>query len=232
MKLSVVSMIAAIAIGIVRLHAIFDQIRVFSQSGLSQTDRLFPLLNGVLLMALPVMLFFIAISNVRLRVSPGNRVLAMVTAMGLALLSTLPGALQILRFVGQFSAVQTGWLVMGLFAQLTGIVFLLTLAANPEEAVPLGAPAPYETPSVRTSALIAMIASAIAIAIQLVMTVLMFTDVFGSEASRLSRMGSGPQLLMSRAMGLVSGASAFVMAMIVYRSDPSRSGGLARMGPA
>jgi hypothetical protein len=224
MKLSVISLIAAIAIGIVRLHTIFDQIQLFSHSGLSQTERMFPLVTTFLLLPLPALLFFIATTNVRLRVSPSNRVLAIVTAMGLALLSTLPGAFQILRLVTRLSPVQTGWLVIGLFAQLTAIVFLLTLAANPEEEVRLGAPAPYETPSVRMSAIIAMAASGIAIAIHLMITALMFVNVVPG--------GTSSQALMSRAMGLVSVVSAFLMAMIVFLSDPSRMGESAKIGHA
>jgi hypothetical protein len=222
MNLRAFSVIAGVTIGIVRLHAIFEQIRLFSAANLSQSERMFPLLNGILLLAVPALLVQVGTSNVQLRITESSRVLAIVTALAYAGLSTLPSMYQVLRVWSRLNSVQVVWLMAGLAGQLMVMLFLVAFAAEREPTDPRGIAAPYQSSSLRTVSLAALWASTIAIAIHIVVTALMFTDVYGSEASRQSYLGAAPQILWIRFTGLVPVVTSFVMALLVYLSDPAK----------
>lgn len=220
MNLRAISIIAGVTIGIVRLHAMFEQIRLFSAAGLSQRDRMFPLLLGILLLAVPALLVQLGTANVRLRISEPSRVLAVVAALAYAGLAILPSIFQMLRVWPRLQAGQGAWLIAGFVGQLTVILFLVMFAAEREPAELSSGLPPYEASSLRTSSMLAMWASAIAVSIHIVVTILMFTDVYGSEAERQLRLGAAPQLLLTRLMALVPVVVSFLMALLIYRSDP------------
>jgi hypothetical protein len=216
MNLRTISLITAVAIGIGRVHGLVAQFQLFAASNLSQSERLFPVFNSFLLLPLPILLFLIWSSQVKLRVSESSRALAVAAALALGLFSTLPNMYQLLAALTRESAgLQFGWQIMGLFAQFMAMLFLIGLAIQREEAAPLGMPAPYDPPSLRTIGAVTVWSTAIGIVVYVVVTALMFTDVYGSVGLRGG-------FLSARFFGFVPVVVSFVMAFIVYRSDPSK----------
>jgi hypothetical protein len=237
MNLSSIALITALAIGIPRLHALTLQFQLLASENLSQNDRILGMSNAVLLLPLPIMLLLVWSTKAKLRVSEFDRVLAVASALVLALFSMLPGIFQLLaRLPQSMPAGFVGWSVAGLFGQFMAMVFLLVLASQREDAqaagmqasmtspAPMISPAslisPYESSSVRTSAAIAAWAGAIVIVVYIAITVMMLTDSFGP--TRGSHLEASPEFLSTRFFGFVSMVISFVMALVVYRSDPSR----------
>jgi hypothetical protein len=224
MNLSAIAFITAVAIGIPRLHALVVQFQLLAGENLSQNDRILGMSNAVLLLPLPIMLLLVWSTKVKLRVSEFDRALAVIAALVLALFSMLPGLFQLLaRLPQSIPAGFVGWSVAGLFGQFMAMVFLLALASQREEPQAAGIQAagiqtsmisPYEAASVRTPAAIAMWTGAIVILIYIVVTVLMFSGAFGSAGLR----GGFPS---ARLFGFFPVVTSFVMALVVYRSDPS-----------
>ncbi len=236
MNLSAIALITALAIGIPRLHTLALQFQLLAGENLSQNDRILGMSNAVLLLPLPIMLLLVWGTKVKLRVSEFDRVLAVASALVLALFSMFPGIFQLLaRLPRSMPAGFIGWSVAGLFGQFMAMVFLLVLASQREEAQAAGMQAfgiqapmispgsmisPYESSSVRTSAAIAAWAGAIVIVIYIAITVLMLTGAFGP--TRGSHLEASPEFLSMRFFGFVSVVISFVMALVVYRCDPSR----------
>jgi hypothetical protein len=218
MNLSAVALITAVAIGLVRLHTLAVQFQMLTTANVPQGDRMLGMSNALLLLPLPVLLLLVWSTKVKLRVSEFDRGLAIVGALVLALFSTLPGMFQLLRLLPRMGATQGLWVVAGLLSQFMAMVFLLVFASQRDESMALGMQAPnetpYETTSVRTPAAIAMWAGAIAILVYVMMTALMFIDAFGSVGLRGG-------YLSARVFGFFPVVVSFVMALVIYRSDPA-----------
>jgi hypothetical protein len=219
MNLSAIAFITAVAIGIPRLHALVVQFQLLDGAHLSPNDRILGMSNAVLLLPLPIMLLLVWSTKVKLRVSEFDRALAVIAALVLALFSMFPGLFQLLaRLPRSIPAGFVGWSVAGLFGQFMAMVFLLALASQREEPQAAGMQpsmiSPYEAASVRTPAAIAMWTQVVAILIYIVVTVLMFTGAFGSAGLRGGYSSA-------RLFGFFPVVTSFVMALVVYRSDPS-----------
>jgi hypothetical protein len=236
MNLSAIALITAMAIGIPRLHALTLQFQLLASENLSQNDRILGMSNAVLLLPLPIMLLLVWSTKAKLRLSEFDRVLAVASALVLALFSMLPGIFQLLaRLPQSMPAGFVGWSVAGLFGQFMAMVFLLVLASQREDAQAFDMPtagmqpsmispgsmiSPYDSSSLRTSAAIAAWAGAIAIVVYVAITVMMLTGTFGP--TRGSHLEASPQFLSTRFFGFVSMVISFVMALVVYRCDSSR----------
>lgn len=221
MNLRAISMLAGATIGMVRLHGIYEQLRMFAaESSLNQAQRLFPLLMGILLLAVPALLMQLGTSQRRLRISESSRGLAIVAALGYAAFTILPSIFQIDRAWSRLKEGQGLWLIAGLAGGLTMVLFLVAFAAEREPLDSSRAPAPfYESSSLRTSSMLTMCATGIAIAIHLLVSALMFTDVYGPQASRQSYLGGPAQILWTRFTGLIPLVVSLVAALLVYLSD-------------